>query len=185
MTHITPNIALKANSLSPEKLFRLKWTIIIAIIGLPAVAQALGAMMLFSETVPSLLSMPAILMLLAVATIVLVAGLYALSTRVFLRFSGAHHGLNEWEAKVRNDAQAFSYRIIAKGAILAFIAASFVGIIQMLTATNWIDIGLPSDIGLNLPGMAVFTIVLTYVMILLPTVYIAWTVTPLTDDHDE
>lgn len=184
MTNITPNIALKANSLSSEKLFRLKWTTIIAIIGLPAVAQALGAMMLFSGAIPSLLSMPAILMLLAVATIVLLAGLYALSTRVFLRFSGAHHGLNEWEAKVRNDAQAFSYRIIAKGAILAFIVASIVGVVQMLTATNWIDTGLPSEIGLNLPGMAVFMIVLTYVMILLPTLYIAWTVTPLSDDHD-
>ncbi|MEM7327735.1 MAG: hypothetical protein AAF437_03280 [Pseudomonadota bacterium] len=182
MTFTPPNIALKTHSLSRERLFRLKWTTIIAILGLPAVAQTLGAMMLFSESFPSLLSMPAILILASFASIVIGAGLYALSTRVFLRFAGAHQGLNEWEAKVSNDAQAFSYRVIAKGAMLSFIGASIMGVFQLLAATSMIDVGLPYDIGLNLPGMAVFTVVLTYVIILLPALYIAWTVPPLNDD---
>lgn len=183
MTPITPNIALKTNSLSKERLFRLKWTTIVAILGLPAIAQALGAMMLFSQDMPSLMSLPALMALSIVASIVIGAGLYALSTRVFLRFAGAHHGLNEWEAKVRNDAQSFSYRVIARGALLSFLCASLVGGLQMLAALNVIDFGLPADIGLNLPGLAVLTIMLTYVVILLPTLYIAWTVKPLNEEY--
>ena len=53
----------------------------------------------------------------------------------------------------------------------------------MLAALNVIDFGLPADIGLNLPGLAVLTIMLTYVVILLPTLYIAWTVKPLNEEY--
>ncbi len=181
MTFVTPNVTLKPDSFSRKRLYRLKWATIIAIVGIPAIAQIAGATMMFSESMPVLVSPLVLLIFGGVSILVIAAGLYALTTRIFVRFAGAHHGLNEWEAKVRSDAQAFSYRVIARGALFAFLCVSALGAAQLLAAANWIEFGLPNGLGLNMPGIAVLTIVLTYIVILLPTLFIAWTANPLSE----
>lgn len=185
MSSKTLNVPLKPNSLSRERLRRLKWSTIIAIVGLPVMAQILGAMMLFSQSSPPLASPPALLIFWLASSIVIAAGLYALTTRVSLRFSGAHRGLYEWEAKVQSDAHAFSYRVIARGILLAFLCVSALGAFQLFSLLGWIDFDLAHSIGLSMPGIAALTTILTYMVVLLPTLFIAWTVNPVSGDDGD
>ena len=182
MASKTPDLPLNSKSLSYEGLQKLKWSTVIAIVGLPIVAQILGAMMLFSPDVPVLSSLPAILVFLVLSGIVMVAGVYALTTRLFLRFSGANSGLHEWEAKVQSDAYTFSYRVIVRGALIAFLGVSILGALQLLNLLGWIEFEFGQSIVLNMPAIATLTVVLTYLVLLLPTLFIAWTVKPLSDD---
>lgn len=175
----TPNIELREHELSADRLARLKWCTTIAIIGLPVMVQILGAMLFFSKQYPALISAPALIICAAGFIIVLAAGLYAISNRIFLRFSGANRGLKEWEERLQSDAFAFSYKIIAKAIFIAFICVSALGIWQLMQALGWISIEWGPSIVLRSEGLAALTITLTYLILLLPTLYMAWTLSPL------
>ncbi|NNC36480.1 MAG: hypothetical protein EX271_06480 [Acidimicrobiales bacterium] len=179
MSPTKPNIELRADTLSKANLGKLKWCTTIAIIGLPVLVQILGAMMLYASQYPVLMSAPALGLFGAAALIVVLCGLYAVTNRVFLRFSGANRGLGEWESKTQSDAFAFSYRVIAKGILVAFIGISIMGAIQAANLMGWIGFNFGRSIYLNIEAIAAMTVALTYLILLLPTLYIAWTLTPI------
>lgn len=185
MTVKRPDVTLSPNTLSDKSLKRLKWSTTIAVIGFPIMVQILGAMVLFSDQYASLMS-PLLLGLYAgVMLMVLASGVYAITNRVFLRFSGANSGLQEWEEKTQTDAYSFAYRIIMKGFLIAFFLVSLLGGVQVLNLTGFMNFNLSESIVLNVSGMAALTIMLTYIIVLLPTLYIAWTLKPLSaDDYD-
>jgi len=176
---LKPNVQLKADSLSAEKLKKLKWCTTIAIIGFPILVQILGTMMLKSQHNPIWMSASALMVFGAALIVVLVAGLYAISNRVFLRFSGANDGLQEWESKTQTDAFAFSYRVITKGVLLGFFAISLLGALQLFGQLGWINFSWGQNIVLNIQAIAAIAVMLTYLVILLPTLFIAWTLKPL------
>ncbi|MGJ8558973.1 MAG: hypothetical protein ACSHX3_01930 [Litorimonas sp.] len=177
------NVDFRPNTLSDTSLQKLKWCATIAVIGFPIMVQLLGAMILFSDQYVSLMS-PLVLCLYAgVMLMVILCGLYAITNRVFLRFSGANSGLEEWEAKTQSDAYSFAYRIIIKGVLIAFFIVSILGALQVLNLTGLMNFNLNESIVLNVPGMAALTIMLTYIILLLPTLYIAWTLKPLNADE--
>lgn len=185
MTPNKININLQDDTLSERNLKKVKWSTTIAIIGLPIVVQILGAMIFFSEQFPVLLSMPALIAFAIASIIVLGAGIYAITNRIFLRFSGANKGLEEWETTTQTDAFAFAYRMIAKGALLAFVGISVMGSLQFSNLMGWIDFDLMQSIAVGTEGLAAVTIVLTYLILLLPTLYIAWTLKPLSVEESE
>jgi hypothetical protein len=174
-----PNIELREHELSAAHLARLKWCTTLAIIGLPVMIQILGAVMLFSSQYPALKSAPAVILCGVGFAAVIAAGLYAISNRVFLRFSGANKGLKEWEERVQSDAFAFSYRMIARGVLIAFIGVSALGIWQLMQSLGWVSAARGPSIVLRSEGLAALTVTLTYLVLLLPTLYIAWTLSPL------
>ena len=110
------------------------------------------------------------------------AGIYTITNRVFLRFSGANKGLEEWETTTQTDAFAFAYRIIVKGVLIAFVGISILGVMQLLNLIGWVDFNSGQTITLNAQAVAAFTVVVTYLVLLLPTLYIAWNIQPLTAD---
>lgn len=173
------NIALRDDTLSRESLRKIKWGTTIAIIGLPILVQILGAMILFSSQYPVLLSMPALLAFAGASCFVIGAGIYAVTNRIFLRFSGGSSGLQEWESKTQNDAFAFSYRTIVKGVLIAFVGISALGVLQLLDLLGWIDFKSSQSIVLGTESIAAFTVVITYLIVLLPTLYVVWTIKPL------
>lgn len=185
MTVKRPDVTLKPNTLSRESLKRLKWCATIAVIGFPIMVQILGAMMLYSGQYPPLISPLALYAYAGVMIVVIVCGIYAITNRVFLRFSGANSGLQEWESKTQNDAYSFAYRIIMKAMLVAFVIVSVLGALQFLNLTGRVNFNIAESIVLNVPGMAALTIILTYVILLLPTLYIAWTLKPLSSDDYE
>jgi len=185
MAYKKMGIQLRAETLSAANMNRLKWSTTLAIIGLPVLTQTLGAMILFSDQYPILVSHQALTLYGAMCSLVIAAGLYAFANRVFLRFSWASQGLEEWESKTQHDAFSFSYRIIVKGALLAFAGISFLGAIQFGNLMGWVDWNLGRSIQLNVESIAALTVTLTYLILLLPTLYIAWTLTPLSMEETE
>lgn len=183
MTIKRPDVTLHPSTLLDKNLKRLRWCATIAVVGFPIMVQILGAMILYLEQY-ALLTSPLMLGLYAgVMLMVVASGVYAVTNRVFLRFSGANSGLQEWEAKTQDDAYSFACRIILKGALIAFLIVSIFGALQMLGMTGWMNFNLSESLVLNFPGMAALTIILTYVIVLLPTLYIAWTLKPLSEDE--
>lgn len=176
------DVELRADTLSPSNLKRLKWSVIVAVAGFPILVQTLGAMMLFHPKYPILSSTPAIILFGLLAVVVFAAGIYALTRRIFLRFSGMNNGLREWEAKTQKDAFAFSYRVIKVGMLMLFAGVSIFGAAQLLDVLGAVNLGLNSPIQMDLSAFAAFTIVLTYVVLFLPALYMAWTIKPLIDD---
>lgn len=179
MTPQKISINLKDDSLSKANLRKIRWCTTIAIIGFPVLVQILGAMIMFSSQYPFLTSIPMLLAFAGAAILVIGAGIYAITNRVFLRFSGANKGLEEWETTTQTDAFAFAYRIIVKGVLIAFVGISILGILQLLNLQGWIDFNAAQSIVLNTQGLAAFTVVITYLVLLLPTLYIAWNIQPL------
>lgn len=185
MTVKRPDVTLSPNTLTDKNLKRLKWSVTIAVIGFPIMVQIFGAMMLFSGQYASLLSIPVLCFYGGLMLLVLASGVYAITNRVFLRFTGANAGLQEWEEKTQIDAHSFAYRIIMRGCLIAFLGVSILGGLQALNVTGLMNFNLNEAIVLNVPGLAALTIMLTYIIVLLPTLYIAWTLKPLhADDYD-
>ena len=109
--------------------------------------------------------------------LVVAAGVYVISNRVFLRFSCSGQSLEEWEAKTQKEAFAFSYRAIKAGALVLFAAMSVLGALQFLNLVGVINFGFNGVV--NLQAMAALTLMITYIILTLPTLYIAWTLRPL------
>jgi len=185
MTVQKHSIGFRDNTLSRNNLSKVKWCTTIAIIGFPIMMQILGAMMLFSSKHPDLLSTPALLAFASAAVFVIGAGIYAVTNRIFLRFSGGSQGLQEWESKTQNDAFAFSYRIIVKAVLLAFLGISVLGVLQLLNLLGFINFTFGQSFALGTEGLAGFTVVITYLVLLLPTLYVAWTIKPLSPEDIE
>ncbi|MEP4051454.1 MAG: hypothetical protein ABJN22_04335 [Litorimonas sp.] len=182
MTPQKISIDLKDDSLSKANLRKIRWCTTIAIIGFPVLVQILGAMIMFSSQYSFLTSIPMLLAFAGAAILVIGAGIYAITNRVFLRFSGANKGLEEWETTTQTDAFAFAYRIIVKGVLIAFVGISILGVMQMLNLIGWVNFNSGQTITLNAQAVAAFTVVVTYLVLLLPTLYIAWNIQPLTAD---
>lgn len=178
------NIEMPVNALSATKLSRLKWATMVAVIGIPVLGQVLGAMILFSGEYPFLTSALAISAFSIVTALALLSGLYVLSNRMHLRFMGLNRGLDEWEIVIRAKAQAFSYKVIFWGMFVAFLAISGLGLLGLLKANNLTDIAIGQSLHLNLSGLSAMVIGLFYLIFFLPTLYMAWTLKPLSQGED-
>jgi len=185
MNPTKPILALKPDTLSKKNLHKLKWCTTIAILGIPVLVQILGAIILFSSQYSVLTSLPVLALFAGACLFVIGCGIYALTNRVFLHFSFSGKELQEWESKTQKDAFAFSYRMIVKGVLLLFIGVSILGAIQSLFVMGWIDSNFGRSIVLNIEAIAAISVALTYLTLLLPTLYIAWTLPPLNDSEGE
>ena len=106
---------------------------------------------------------------------VICAAIYAFLNRVSLRFSSLNTGLKEWELKTQKDAFAFSYKVIKLGMLCLFACISIFGAAQALGFFG-------SIVKLELSAFAALTVILTYVVLFLPVLYIAWTIKPLGEE---
>lgn len=176
------NIKMPANALNATKLSRLKWATTIAVIGIPVLGQVLGAMILFADDYAFMSSKLAVLMFGLAAMSVLLAGLYVLVNRMHLRLFGLNRGLDEWENAIQAKAHSFSYKVIFWGMFIAFIATSVLGFLGFLKANDLTDIAIGQSLHLNLSGLSAMVVGLFYLVFFLPTLYMAWTLKPLTDD---
>jgi len=175
------DIKLPSNALSAEKISRLKWASTAAIIGIPILGQTLGAMVLFSDK-HAFASSKLTMLLFGIATmLVLLSGIYVLFNRVHLRFAGLNRGLDEWESNMKAKAQAFSYKVIFWGMFAAFIAASILGVLGLLNANDLTNVNFGQSLSLNMSGMSAMIVGLFYLIFFLPTLYMAWTLKPLSE----
>lgn len=175
------DIKMPANALSATKLTRLKWATTIAVIGVPVIGQTLGAMILFKGDNPVITSGVVIFAFCFAALLVLLSGLYVLSNRMHLRFLGLNHGLDEWERVIQAKAQAFSYKVILGGMFAAFIMTSVLGLFGLLNANGLTDVMIGQSLNLNLSGISAMIIGVFYLIFFLPTLYMAWTLKPLSE----
>jgi len=175
------DVKMPLNALTASKLSRLKWAATTAVIGIPIIGQILGAMILFQTDVPLVTSGAAILVFCLATMLVLLAGLYVLINRVHLRFSGLNRGLDEWESGLKAKAQAFSYRVIFRGLFIAFIVALAMGVLGLLNQLNLTNLTFGRSLRLNLSGISALVIGLFYLIFFLPTLYMAWTLKPLSE----
>ena len=185
MIAINKKIGLGPDTLSPRNLTRLKWSATLAIMGLPILVQILGAIMLYSSDYPVLTSIPVLAAYIGAAFLIILAGLFTLSNRVFLRFSSGRQQLEEWEEKTQKDAFAFSYWVIVKGALLGFAVISALGLLLALDRIGVINFEFGRAFVLNIEAIAAITITLTYLILFLPTLFIAWTLPPMTEGDGE
>jgi len=175
------DVQLPESALNPTELSRLKWATTLAVVGIPAMGQILGAMILFQGDHPFITSKAAILAFCFAALLVLLSGLYVLLNRMHLRFSGLNRGLDEWERGIQAKAQAFSYKVVLWGMFAAFIVTSVLGLLGLLNANNVTDIAFGQSLQLNLSGLSAMVIGLFYLIFFLPTLYMAWTLKPLSE----
>lgn len=175
------DVKMPLNALTASKLSRLKWATTTAVIGIPIMGQILGAMILFQTEVPFVTSGTAISAFCFATMFVLLAGIYVLINRVHLRFSGLNRGLDEWESDIKGRAQAFSYKVIFWGLFVAFIVASVLGLLGFLNKLNWTELTFGQSFQLNLSGISALVIGLFYLIFFLPTLYMAWTLKPLSE----
>jgi len=75
--------------------------------------------------------------------------------------------------------------VIVKGVLIAFIGISILGALMAANRIGWIDFSFGQSIVLNIEALAAMTIALTYLTLLLPTLYIAWTLSPISADDGE
>lgn len=175
------DIQMPTNALSATKLSRLKWATTVAIIGIPVMGQVLGALVLFEDKYAFLTSITVILVVVFTIMLVLMSGLYVSINRMHLRFAGLNQGLDEWESEVQVKAQAFSYKVIRRGIFVAFIGISLLGLLGVLNAYGVTNLSFGQALQLNLTGMSALIIGLFYLIFFLPTLYMAWTLKPLSE----
>ena len=139
-------------------------------------------MLYFGQANPAFVSPPAITGIIVLGVIAGFCGPYVLSNRISLYFSGLNKDLSEWGRERQLEAFSFAYRFIAKGCLLAFALMSIIGAVQFLNLMGWIDVNFGQSFSLNMSGIAALLFILTYVILLLPTLYTAWTLKPLPSD---
>ena len=142
----------------------------------------MGAMILFADDYSFISSKAAISTYCFAAIFVLLSGLYVLLNRMHLRFFGVNRGLDEWESGIQAKAYAFSYRAILWAMFTAFVAASVLGVLGLFNAVQWTNISFGQSLQLNTAGISAMIVGLFYLILFLPTLYMAWTLKPLTDD---
>ncbi len=170
---------LQTDSMGPRNLTRLKWSSTIAVVGIPVLVQILGAAILFSPQYEFLSSGLFVFAFCVAALMVVTAGIFTITNRVFLRFLRTRRHLQEWEIKTQDDAFSFSYRTILKGIFAGFACVSLLGAMQAIGLADFYQFEFGQNISLNLPAIAAVVIMITYLILFLPTLYIAWTINPL------
>lgn len=98
-----------------------------------------------------------------------VAFLFIAINPLIRMFGLSNESLDEWEAELKQKAEAFSYRIII---------GILVGVMLLTIASDFIDINMPALSAYDLAQEILF---LVFLAALLPFAYVAWTLKPLDD----
>jgi hypothetical protein len=175
-------IKIQNNTLSPKQLSYLKWMTTLAIIGIPVLAQILGAMMLFSKVKPFLMSTAALSLFGVACLIVLLAGLYVCSNRLHLRFLGFNRGLDEWERLIQTQAKAFAYQTVFFVILVLFALVSLIGVVGVLGFTDFINIDLGKTLSFDIFEISILVVAVFYIIMFLPTLHMVWNIKPLSTE---
>jgi hypothetical protein len=177
------DIKMSDKSLDHKKLSLLKWTTTVAIIGVPIMAQILGAMIMFSADMPILLSKSAIILFVLISLSVFLSGIYVCINRIHLRFLGFNKGLDEWEKAIQMKAKAFSYQVIFFCIFVLFLFVSILGLVAALGIISWDHTRFGISLSVNPLFASGFIVALFYIIMFLPTLHMVWNIKPITTEH--
>jgi hypothetical protein len=175
-------IKLNHQSLNAKQLTNLKWTTTIAIVGIPVLIQLFGAMMMFSQIMPQLLSTVALSLFALLCLVVMMAGIYVCSNRLHLRFLGFNRGLDEWEIALQLKAKAFAYQVVFMALFALFVIVSLAGFIGTLGVINLTELSIEKTLTLNTLTTSVSVVMIFYIIMFLPTLYMVWNIKPLSTE---
>lgn len=176
------DVKITKKSLNTKQLTHLKWATTIAIVGIPVLVQILGAMMLFSKSMPQLMSSIALSLFALPCLTVIMAGMYVCSNRLHLRYLGFNKSLDEWERSVQLKAKAFAYQVVFLVFVVLFVIVSLAGFIGTLGVLNLTELSIDKTLKLNTLITSVSVVMIFYIIMFLPTLHMVWNIQPLSTE---
>lgn len=176
------DVKMTRNSLSSKQLSNLKWAATLTIIGIPVLAQILGAMMMFSQSMPQFMSGEALFFFGLACLIVSMAGVYVCSNRLHLRLLGFNRGLDEWERAMQMKAKAFAYQVVFTVLLALFVITSLAGVVGTLGLANLTDLNIRKTLTISTFSVSIFVVMTFYIVMFLPTLHMVWNIKPLSTE---